>query len=141
MNSSSDGSRAKVYLPLEASKDEIRLVHFHGLHGGPLTAHMEVVSLADPSKVPTFFALSYEWKPPSMEGIPDTPLSLDGYQTIVKANLAAFLTQWLAINAEDDGIYCWIDALCINQDRVSERRAKYASCTRSMEQRCLSFRG
>ena len=121
-----------IRLPLDESRDEIRMVY---AIGQPATREISLainkVSLTEASLL--YCALSYEWSPPNMDGRPPLTLSTpSGYSLSLKPNLVAFLRHlpYLksplgVLNRDFDCPYpLWIDAICINQEDPSERASQ-----------------
>jgi hypothetical protein len=63
----------------------------------------------DFNTTPLYTALSYTW---GDENIPPTPIQCDGQVLDVQENLAAALR---VLRKEDESIYMWADAVCINK--------------------------
>jgi hypothetical protein len=81
-----------------------------------ISCRLRVVAL---DKAPTYTALSYVWG----SSTNTKEITLDGRPFPVRHNLWNFLQQWQATRegAKDANHFLWIDAICINQDSVSER--------------------
>jgi len=81
--------------------------------GALVSCKFHTISLEKP---PVYTALSYTW------GSPDVTktIELDGTPFEVRENLWDFLRQ-AQCNRSSRSRYLWIDALCINQSRVTER--------------------
>ena len=113
-------------------------MHIHGPPRGPYEGHLTIISIADASKLPYFLALSYEWTPPSMDGVKGTTMTLGGHQMAIKANLAAFLTHWLARFMPLEA-YWWIDAIYINQNNTEKRQSQVRIMSRIFESARLTY--
>ena len=102
-----------VYQNLNSDIREIRLLKIlPTLQDGRINCHLATTRLADAK----FVVLSYRW------GSADVSheILLNGQIFYVRLNLWAFLN----VIREQPGMLLWIDALCINQDDVSERNAQ-----------------
>jgi hypothetical protein len=137
-----------VYRPLDATKNEIRLLMLHSStkDDEPVKAQLQHFALEDDgrpgatarmsSALRMFKALSYTWG--------DSPkkvnITLDGHQFPVTENLFAALKN--VRNANEAAIaataasgkavasFWWIDAICINQEDVLERNKQVTMITR-----------
>ncbi|KAH7397136.1 heterokaryon incompatibility protein-domain-containing protein [Pyrenochaeta sp. MPI-SDFR-AT-0127] len=104
---------AKIYKPLDTTKNEIRIVRILA-DADPdydIGCELSVVSLDDRS---LYRALSYTWGAAN-----DTlPIRLNGHRFEVTRNLKRALQRLRAFDTE---IPIWIDAICINQTDIIER--------------------
>ncbi|KAM0328194.1 hypothetical protein ACHAQA_005601 [Verticillium albo-atrum] len=133
--------------PRSLDGDSIRLLHItaaspsapcntqHGATAvtGSDTAdhlHLNVVQFSFGTE-PDYYALSYTWGPAddsetgtnSASLVAPAPIILDGERHDVTPNLYDALLQ---MTASYPGAYFWIDAICINQDDLLERRTHVA---------------
>ncbi|KAI0912242.1 heterokaryon incompatibility protein-domain-containing protein [Ustulina deusta] len=121
-----------LYSPIDA--DSIRLLYIQpGIWSDRIRCSLETVKQSDN---PTFEALSYVW------GVaPKTSSILVGNaEFYVQPNLHSLLRQ---IRNEVQGLYVWVDAICINQNSTPEKSvqvAKIASIYRAAE-RTLVYLG
>ncbi|GAB1318982.1 Heterokaryon incompatibility protein 6, OR allele [Madurella fahalii] len=114
-------SLASVYKPLDPRKKEIRLLELLAISPDDkvcASCRLTTVSLDDK---PRFMALSYVWGEPSVTGT----ILLNGAKRQVTKNLAAAL-KCLTPSAQKHqqtgtNSRLWVDAVCINQDDISER--------------------
>jgi hypothetical protein len=122
-NNQSSTTRALIYRPLDVSRQEIRLIEFHdrsSSNGGVDSYSLVHASLQDQ---PTFSALSYVWGDPCIT----EDIIVDGVEFPVTVNLAAALkhakTHWTRHHPDQDpaSFRLWVDAICIDQDNVTER--------------------
>jgi Heterokaryon incompatibility protein (HET) len=98
---------------LNADRNEIRTLSL--LPGQPeelIRCHLETVSLSD--KNPKFTALSYVWG----NALQTRPIDVDGNVFQATANLVSALQH---IRKADVTEVLWVDAVCINQQDVTER--------------------
>ena len=102
-----------VYRPLSLERQEIRLVKLlpSEKYGDPLVCALETVDLVS---IPQFQSLSYAWG----LGKADVPLKVGDGVLRITTNLANALR---AVRQTSDTILIWVDALCINQQDLSER--------------------
>lgn len=104
-----------IYYPLK--RDEIRLLVLNpGAGDEPISCFLENYAVTKPKP---FSALSYAWGADTP--VTRRPILLDGCSVMVTENLHAFLARH---RAELSCRVLWIDALCINQDDLAERRAQ-----------------
>ncbi|KAK4100984.1 HET-domain-containing protein, partial [Parathielavia hyrcaniae] len=101
------------YRKLDCANREIRLLELEpGSPSATIKAKLRHVTL---TSKPTYEALSYTWGSPADR----RPMSLDGFNGTVTANLSAALRQ---LCNQDRPRVLWVDALCVNQDDKDERR-------------------
>jgi hypothetical protein len=99
-----------IYSPLSDS-NEIRLLDLQPRRPGEgIKCTMRHVKL---SENPQYEALSYMWGPKE-----HSQIEIDGVVVEVRRNLWNAL---LELRHEQDARTLWIDAICINQDDISER--------------------
>lgn len=134
------------YQPLDSNRNEIRLISvFHGEPSSTLHAHLFHVSLDIDSannEPPAYDALSYCWSdvtgireagqgsgilrriqdfifPPQHTHAPlQGYIDIDGKLLSLAPNLEAALRR---LRSPTEDLIIWIDAICINQDKISER--------------------
>lgn len=125
---STQGDGSYYYSPLDAEKNEIRVLVLHHADNftDPVIADLKTHSLDDESYTTIYQALSYTWGPPVFTG----SIKLNGYTFPVTENLEMALrfmrgkrqgpygAVWGAPNAPT---YWWIDQICINQSDVEEK--------------------
>ena len=114
------------YTALDSSKSEIRLVHLQPRHVSstldlaiPLCKQENIICelvTKSLSETLVYEALSYEWGPQNEPGA-SFPITINGTVQEVRENL------WWALFylRGDTTRVIWIDALCINQDNITER--------------------
>ncbi len=114
-------SKMATYQPLDASKNEIRLLTVHPNDNDDdetvrslISCELFHVSLDD--KDARFIAISYVWGDP----LETREILVNGQVHLVTINCWEILCAHSCI-PEYEGIPIWIDALCINQDDVAER--------------------
>jgi hypothetical protein len=118
--------QSSAYTSLVLLDEQIRLVR---LQPRVLSADIEIEFLrADLASTPLYEALSYEWGPTS-----DSKCAVwsDGKCLLVRENL------WFALRSlrlESQPRTLWIDALCINQDDISERNHQVQQMGKIYEQ-------
>jgi hypothetical protein len=114
---------SSIYRPLDVSKQEIRLIEFHHRecsNGGVDSYSLVHASLQDEL---SFSALSYVWGDPHIT----ENIIVDDVEFAVTLNLAAALkhakTHWTRHHCDRDpaSFRLWADAICINQQDVTER--------------------
>lgn len=81
---------------------------------------LETVDLENES-TPEYFALSYEWTPPGTDLLLPHVIIINGIGWSVSPNLYSALTHLQHILSASNTKRIWIDALCINQEDISER--------------------
>src|SRR5436853_6511842 len=101
------------YHHLDYSRNEIRLVVLAPSRSFKSKISCKLIYRSLDAMIP-FEALSYTWGDASSRQL----ISLDGCEFSVAANLGIALRY---LRYPEDTRYIWIDALCINQDDVSER--------------------
>ncbi|KAI0147451.1 heterokaryon incompatibility protein-domain-containing protein [Xylariaceae sp. FL1272] len=91
----------------------------------PIACRLFVHSVA---KCPPYIALSYAWNEPQARARPtsEDKIILDGQLKSVTPNLLHALSHLASQNQHGCLTYFWIDALCINQESISERTAQVA---------------
>jgi Heterokaryon incompatibility protein (HET) len=105
------------YQPLQA--EQIRLIQFLGEENGIISGNMETFDLRDKSG-PQYRALSYVW---SLDGNPIVPTDFIDNSFILVQNQRVPVLESLrplfdALKTKDtlkDGMWWWIDCICINQ--------------------------
>lgn len=110
--------QAQLYSPLQQVCKEIRFLRIlPGSLEDEVQCILEVASLQDD---PQYYALSYTWGDPK-----DTrQIMVNGAARDVTRNLESALRHLRSLETsliDLDNVPIWIDALCINQDDVSER--------------------
>ena len=117
-------SASLTYYDLDATRKEIRLLHFTGSPDvDDIIWEMRVTSLIVDK--PLYLGLSYTWG----DGAQSDSLSINGGQVLVTANLKAGLEQWartivLGAQGFKDKPGFWADALCINQADDKEKSSQ-----------------
>ena len=103
----------ELYQPLSSRDTEIRLLSFSTGHGTELLSCTLHHALLTPDL--HYEALSYTWgdETATMEII------VNGKKTRIRRNLYKALLQFREKHTEHDRL--WVDALCIDQDNISER--------------------
>ena len=106
-------------VPLNTSSDHIRLLKLQEASraNGKLAIELAVFSLTE---IPAYSAISYVWGDATQRA----PVTCNGLGCIhIRRNLFDLLSR-LADEAPgpDHGKYLWVDAICINQDDLEERR-------------------
>ncbi|KAH7079336.1 heterokaryon incompatibility protein-domain-containing protein [Paraphoma chrysanthemicola] len=122
------------YLPLDASRREIRLLVVHpagtGLRDSTLQVSLIKTRLNDSGRQKQisetkeerplhYTALSYTWG----DSQPTYPILLDGMDFKVRQNLHKALLHFRLTERE---VIIWIDAVCINQEDEQERESQVA---------------
>ncbi|KAK4449710.1 heterokaryon incompatibility protein-domain-containing protein [Podospora aff. communis PSN243] len=108
-----------VYSPLDASRNEIRLIEVLSIK--PLTCSISTVSLDDR---PSFSALSYEWGDANR----NEAIAVHGQDLAIPTNLARALDHavphWQSQFPDRSPGSCrlWADAICIHQADSEEKR-------------------
>ena len=99
--------------PLPSSEDHIRLLRLSSFAlSDPIQCSLAVSCLVPE---PHYVAVSYTW---GKLGDEKELIELNGKQFAVQKNLYKFLR---ALQAWHEPRACWIDAICINQNRLQER--------------------
>ncbi|RYP15780.1 hypothetical protein DL765_005506 [Monosporascus sp. GIB2] len=107
------------YLPLDPERREIRILALQpGVFEEPLRCS---IATTDLDTSPVYNALSYVWGDPSSSNIPGNTVLLDGHPFPVTANLLTALRH-LRPPAGAGATALWVDAVCINQQDLDERR-------------------
>ncbi|KAF8858545.1 HET-domain-containing protein, partial [Acephala macrosclerotiorum] len=113
------------YRPLDPSCAEIRVISMSpdsnlgdGSIDSPISISLHTVSLDDPRL--EYFALSYVWGGASNT----TTITVDGAPFEATANLAAALRVFGRTFGGKSNKFLWVDAVCINQNDMSERIAQ-----------------
>jgi hypothetical protein len=105
-----------VYIPLDTSRNEIRLVRlWPGDLGSGLKFQLDIVKVSI-SNAPRYKALSYAWGEGSCFVYIPAKLSY----CRVSDTLIRFFEQVIETD-EYVGVYYWVDAICIDQNNFSER--------------------
>jgi hypothetical protein len=101
------------YKPLDTSVDSIRLLILHGApsQDSALSCSLYHTNFAES---PYYEALSYEWGSPAST----KPLQIEGARLLIGENLHEALVHLRVM--EDCTL--WIDAICINQDDLTEKQ-------------------
>jgi hypothetical protein len=122
-----DEGTSDLYEPLP-SPDSIRLIRLNEseCQGSSVSCTLTTFEL---EASPPFYALSYTWGSPYQNVdvvIPETcaaefprSITCNGFEVPVTANLFDFLVQHQQVMLSND--YLWIDALCINQQDLTEK--------------------
>jgi len=120
------------YLPLDASRREVRLVHLYPFvkFSDPIQCKIVAVSLDDS---PEYDAMSYCW------GEQSNPVSIkiDDSHLPITANLYEGLRR-LRLK-KPNGRVLWIDAICINQKSIPERNQQVAIMRDIYQQAGVTF--
>jgi hypothetical protein len=104
------------YLPLDDAKNEIRiLILLPGKYTDDLICDLIHVPLSHGAAASLGYqALSYTWGEPGTE----TAISLNCLPFMIRPNLEVALRH---IRLERGTVWLWVDAICIDQDNISER--------------------
>jgi hypothetical protein len=106
---------ASLYAPLDASKQEFRIVTVAaGNFEEPIHCELEVVS---PSDNKPYEALSYAWG----DNKPSWKVFINGTRHAVSQNLESALRH---LRYKDRSRTLWVDALSINQTNIQERNSQ-----------------
>ncbi|RYP74040.1 hypothetical protein DL771_003229 [Monosporascus sp. 5C6A] len=107
------------YLPLDPERRKIRILRLQsGAFEEPLRCS---ISTTDLDTSPVYNALSYVWGDPSSANTPGNTVLLDGHPFPVTKNLLAALRHLRPL-AGAGATPLWVDAVCINQQDLDERR-------------------
>ncbi|OTA87754.1 hypothetical protein M434DRAFT_23855 [Hypoxylon sp. CO27-5] len=113
-------SKAFEYNPLDSNSREIRvLTLLPGDFEEPLRVSVNTRSL---DSSPIYNALSYVWGDPTSAGDPGNTIDINGCNFPVTANLHSALRHLRSPAGVADPITLWVDAVCINQIDLDERR-------------------
>lgn len=104
--------------PLNQGRKSIRLLRVQP--GGTDDPIRYTIKHFDLATQPVYVALSYMWD----HAHENVPIFCNGLIVEVGQNLRSFLQQFRK-TAGSDGAWLWIDALCINQDDISERNHQF----------------
>ena len=108
-------TESTLYRPLDRSKRTFRLLGIlPGSEDSPIKCTMLEASI-DQSE---YCGVSYAWGP----ALPSRTIRVNDYTAEVRENLYQFL---VAHRKKQEPLPLWIDAICINQDSVTERNIKY----------------
>src|ERR1700734_440434 len=77
------------------------------------------------AKAPAYVALSYVWGAPIFDHV----ITVDGHPFAVTGNLHAALASQSS-RIRDEGNHLWVDAICINQEDISERSSQVSLMSR-----------
>ncbi|KAI1136855.1 HET-domain-containing protein [Hypoxylon sp. FL0543] len=112
-------SKVFQYSPLDPNLREIRVLILHpGNFEDPLRVSIEARSLDSSA---AYNALSYVWGDATSAGHPGNTIRINEHDFPVTANLRAALRHLRPAGAADP-ITLWVDAVCINQADLDERR-------------------
>jgi hypothetical protein len=116
------GTSTEIYSYLPLKEGEIRLLELFPSNdiADPILCHLHHIPIDD---LPAYNALSYAWGTDSTSRL---PIFIDGKSLMAMPNLEAFLRQHRKDEAGSTNSILWIDAICINQDDLAERRQKLA---------------
>ncbi|XDG06316.1 hypothetical protein ABKA04_005931 [Annulohypoxylon sp. FPYF3050] len=108
------------YTALNSSLREIRvLTILPGSFDEPLRVTIGTRSL---DANPLYNALSYVWGDAASANIPGNVINIDGSEFPVTSNLLAALRYLRSVLGKVDPITLWVDAVCINQRDLDERK-------------------
>ncbi|KAI8680368.1 HET domain-containing protein [Fusarium keratoplasticum] len=126
------------YRRIQSAAGDIRILIVQpGQLQDPLTCHLEVARLSldqgsKPENPPSYEAISYCWGDPT----PCKPCDLDGISVKIPVSASEVIHRF---RLPDAPRRIWIDALCINQQDITERGeqvslmgAVYSQCTRCL---------
>lgn len=114
------------YTPL--NEGEVRLMHLLPATGEDtslISCQLFHVSI---DNMPPYEALSYSWNTDLSGQTPHPTIYVDGKELKVMPSLEAFLRQHR--HDHDSGLPLWIDAICVNQHDLVERRKQVAMMCR-----------
>ncbi|KAL4781148.1 heterokaryon incompatibility protein-domain-containing protein [Aspergillus varians] len=106
-----------TYTPVEKSARQIRLIRFEAAKTSNPDGIYLSISTHSLSNVPKYCALSYVWG----TDVPRHELYIGGKLLMARDNLWLALSQLKIQQLDHEVQYFWIDAICINQDDLSER--------------------
>ncbi|PMD64943.1 uncharacterized protein K444DRAFT_608621 [Hyaloscypha bicolor E] len=127
------GTSTEIYSYLRLQEGEIRLLELFPSNefADQILCHLHHIPIDD---LPVYNALSYAWGTDSTSRL---PIFIDGKSLMAMPNLEAFLRQHREDEAGSTNSILWIDAICINQDDLAERRQQigmmcrlYSRCSR-----------
>ncbi|KAH8794798.1 heterokaryon incompatibility protein-domain-containing protein [Hyaloscypha finlandica] len=127
------GTSTEIYSYRPLKEGEIRLLELFPSKEfvDPILCHLHHIPIDD---LPAYNALSYAWGTDSTSRL---PIFIDGKSLPAMPNLEAFLRQHREDEAGSTNSMLWIDAICINQDDLAERRQQigmmcrlYSWCSR-----------
>ena len=133
---------AQLYRPLDKSRAEFRLLRLEvtnedeplrdeqiaSADEGRNRCRLEVYSLAeDATSTPQWQALSYEWE----QAAADEQIEVNGHVFLVRPNLHQFLQQMMQERCTS---WIYIDAICINQEDLTEREQQVSLMSRIYRQ-------
>jgi hypothetical protein len=111
------------YRSLNSALREIRLLLLQaGGHNEPLRCQLSTASLASNAR---YNALSYVWGDYASSTAAETTIFLDGTSFVVTPNLHSALMH-LRPQMGSEPMRLWIDAVCINQNDLTERNSQVA---------------
>lgn len=115
-----------LYAPLDENIRELRVLKvsrpFQGGHGGIDTVQADLVCVSlDDS--PSYLAISYAWGDPLVVGHYESHHKGQERRVPYNKNVFDIIS---TILERDTTLYLWIDALCINQENLSERASQVA---------------
>ncbi|KAI1453301.1 HET-domain-containing protein [Annulohypoxylon moriforme] len=108
------------YTALDPSHREIRVLTV--LPGEPEEPLRATVGTRSLDSNPLYNALSYVWGDAASASIPGNTINIDGDDFPVTTNLLVALRHLRSVLGTDNPITLWVDAVCINQADLDERR-------------------
>ncbi|KAG4033217.1 hypothetical protein MFRU_005g02300 [Monilinia fructicola] len=108
------------YNVLKCERDEIQLLRILPSISQEDPVHCQLIHTSF-HKAPSYRALSYTWG----TKIAQEPIIINGKRLPASENLLGALRR-LRSQAEDEGNYLWVDAVCIDQSNISERNDQIA---------------